>query len=105
MHGSEEMAQRLLAAVQTAVPQALEEIRTEAAALCPVSSGQLRSSLHVRMGESPSGAAGEVVADVPYATVVELGTFHQPAQPYLLPAFALVRPRISAMLHGLLTGG
>ena len=105
MHGSEELAQRLAAAVQTVVPEALEEIRAEAAALCPVSSGRLRGSLRVRMGESPSGAAGQVAADVPYAAAVELGNLHQPAQPYLLPAFAQVRPKIPAMLHRLLTGG
>lgn len=104
MHASEELARRLLDAVQAVVPDALDEICAEAVNLCPVDAGQLRSSLHVRMGESPSGAQGEVVADVPYAAFVELGTYKSAPQPYLYPAFALVRPRVAAMLHGLLSG-
>ena len=102
MHASEELALRLLDAVQAVVPAALDELRTEAVNLCPVDAGQLRDSLHVRMADSPSGAQGEVVADVPYAAFVELGTYKSAPQPYLTPAFALVRPRVAAMLQGLL---
>lgn len=105
MHGSEELAIRLIGAMNAAVPAALEEVRSEAETLCPVDDGQLRQSLHVRMGESASGAQGEVVADVPYAAFVELGTCKQAPQPYLYPAFVLVRPKVSAMLQKLLTGG
>ena len=104
MHASEELALRLLGAAQAVVPAALDELRTEAVDLCPVDAGQLRNSLHVRMEESPSGAQGEVVADVPYAAFVELGTYKSAPQPYLYPAFALMRPRVAAMLQGLLSG-
>lgn len=104
MHASEELAQRLLGAVQAVVPAALEEMHTEAVNLCPVDAGQLRDSLHVRSESGPTGAQGEVVADVPYAAFVELGTFQSAPQPYLYPAFALVRPRVTTMLQGLLSG-
>ena len=104
MHASEELARRLLNAVQAVVPAALEEIHAEAVQLCPVDAGQLRSSLHMRVAEGPSGAQGEVVADVPYAAFVELGTYKSAPQPYLYPAFALVRPKVAAMLQGLLSG-
>lgn len=103
MHGSEELAIRLEAAVEAVVPAALEQVRTEAENLCPVDAGDLKASLRVRMeGE---GTSGQVVADVPYAAYVELGTFRSAPQPFLYPAFALVRPKVPAMLKQLLTGG
>ena len=103
MHGSEELAIRLEAAVEAVVPAALEQVRTEAEALCPVDAVDLKASLQVRMeGE---GTSGQVVADVPYAAYVELGTFRSAPQPFLYPAFALVRPKVPAMLKQLLTGG
>lgn len=104
MHASEELALRLRAAVQAAVPAALDQLLIEAVNLCPVDAGQLRDSLHVRAEDSPSGAQGEVVADVPYAAFVELGTYKSAPQPYLYPAFVLVRPRVASLLQGLLSG-
>ncbi len=104
MHASEELARRLESATQALVPLALEAVRAEAAALCPVDSGALRQSLHIRMEEGAAGAQGQVVADVPYATLVELGSFARPGQPYLSPAFHLVRPGVPAMLAKLLGG-
>ena len=103
MHGSEELALRLAEAVNAVVPAALEQVYTEAVNLCPVDAGDLRASLHVRMAQSAAGAQGEVVADVPYAAYVELGTFRKAPQPYLYPAFALVRPQVPAMLQALLS--
>lgn len=102
MHASEALAHRLHGAVRAVVPEALEAVSREAKNLCPVDAGELRDSLHVRMAEGVSGAQGEVVADVPYAAFVELGTGLNAPQPYLYPAFALVRSRVAAMLKTLL---
>lgn len=103
MHGSEELATRLMEAVQAAVPAALERMLREAENLCPVDRGDLKGSLRVQLNED--GASGQVVADVPYAACVECGTFHQAPQPFLYPAFALVRPQVPAMLKQRLGSG
>jgi len=103
MHGSEELAIRLGSAVEAAVPAALERMLKEAENLCPVDKGELKASLRVRLSED--GTSGQVAADVPYAACVEMGTFHSAPQPFLYPAFALVRPQLPAMLKQLLNGG
>ncbi|MBE5801694.1 MAG: hypothetical protein E7319_05330 [Clostridiales bacterium] len=104
MHGLDDLSRRIAAAAQAATRQALEEVLTQAQALCPVDSGELRQSLHLRMSDAQTGAAGEVVADAPHASYVEMGTFLRPAQPFLQPALAQVRPRVTAMLIRQLSG-
>jgi HK97 gp10 family phage protein len=50
----------------------------------PVLTGKLRE----KISKQVDGGDVEVTADTKYATYVELGTGHGPAQPYLYPAFA-----------------
>jgi HK97 gp10 family phage protein len=63
-----------------------EKVRTEAERLAPTDTGALAASIHVEV-ESQDGHPGVVIiADVPYAAFVELGTSDTPAQPFLRPA-------------------
>lgn len=63
-----------------------EGVRERAENLAPKDTGALAASLHVE-AESSDGHPGVVViADVPYAAFVELGTIDTPAQPFLRPA-------------------
>ncbi|MBR1585725.1 MAG: hypothetical protein IJ662_09315, partial [Clostridia bacterium] len=52
-------------------------------AAAPVRTGALRQSIAARAADQGAVAA----AAAPYAAIVEMGGFHRPAQPYLLPAF------------------
>ncbi|MDO7847457.1 HK97 gp10 family phage protein [Hymenobacter sp. M29] len=70
--------------VQAAVTASLEQMETDAKALAPVDSGQLRDSIHA----NPSGRlAGSVTVGVDYAKWVELGSGRNAPQPFLYPAY------------------
>lgn len=83
----------------------------------PVDTGELRTSGHLEMSETPKGATAQVIFDAPHAAYVEFGTgvrgaasagagvetlgMHityspswpgMPAQPYLRPALDQARP-------------
>ncbi len=104
MDGLDRLAERMAQAAHTTAQEAAEEILREAQAACPVDSGTLRASLNSRVTASGGNASAEVCAGAPYAASVELGTFHQPARPYLLPAFQRVSRTAAALLAQKLNG-
>jgi HK97 gp10 family phage protein len=61
-------------------------IMDEAKDKVPVRTGNLQRSIHVENDEN----ASHVIADADYALFVELGTRHQAANPYLVPALQTV---------------
>lgn len=63
-----------------------EEVRERAENLAPTDTGALAASLHVEFEPHDGHPGVVVIADVPYAAFVELGTIDTPAQPYLRPA-------------------
>lgn len=68
-----------------------ENVRVAAEHLAPVDTGALASSIHT-VEETVNGQPGVgIVADVPYAAFVELGTSDTPAQPFLRPALQQTR--------------
>jgi len=66
-----------------AIAQAVE---TEAKSLAPVRTGKLRDSITHRLERDGDELAAIVGSPVPYASVVEMGTVHASAQPFLTPA-------------------
>jgi HK97 gp10 family phage protein len=62
-----------------------ERVRSRAAALAPVDTGRLRSSITWRI-VFRGGVAAVVSAPVHYAIYQELGTRYMRAQPFLVPA-------------------
>lgn len=87
MEAMEALKNAILNAATAAVADACTDTRQRAAALCPVESGDLKSSLTAQS----SGLSGTVSAPSPHAAYVELGTFKQRAQPFLLPALQPVK--------------
>lgn len=63
-------------------------IQVEGAAkrLCPVDTGNLRSSITWEMARDADGLVAMVGSNVEYAAAVEFGSRHAPAQPFLRPA-------------------
>lgn len=61
-------------------------VEREAKALCPVDTGRLRASIATRLERDGDSYAAVVGTNVDYAPFVELGTVHQHAQPFLVPA-------------------
>lgn len=72
------------------------DTQREARQLCPVDTGRLRASIRPRFYKE--GLAADVYTDVDYAPFVEFGTSRMGAQPFLFPAFEMVRPRYLAEL-------
>lgn len=54
--------------------------------LCPVETGDLKTSLSARSEAVAGGAEGTVTAGAAHAVYVELGTSRMAARPFLLPA-------------------
>ena len=80
-------------AVLRALTSGAELIRNPAAQKAPYKTGTLKRSIHIEKGEGMEVLIGP---DAPYGARIEFGyvgpdklgrTFHQPAQPYLRPAF------------------
>lgn len=93
--------------VNTGVREVAEEIAKDAQGRVPVASGRLRDAIHV---EDVEGVPGQyqVIAgddDVFYGHLVEYGTTHTPARPFLIPAGenkrASLVTRVAARLRGL----
>lgn len=63
-----------------------EKVASEAERIAPKDTGALASSIHVDLEFSDGHPGAVIVADVPYAAFVELGTYDTPAQPFLRPA-------------------
>lgn len=102
MDGLDRLAKRMAQAALETAQEAAEEILCEAQAACPVDSGTLRASLTSRVSGSGGIYQAEISAGAPYAASVELGTFHQPARPFLLPAFQRVgRMAAAGLMHKL----
>jgi hypothetical protein len=74
-----------------------------ARARVPVKSGRLRGSIAVH----PSGGGFDVVADLPYAAAIELGSSRNRghAQPYLAPALADAYGAFAAVARDVAAGG
>lgn len=77
--------ERLAARAQDGMHDGLNALCEEARALCPRDTGELQASIHVRM----TADCGEVAANAPHAVLLELGTAHSAAQPFLYPAMQL----------------
>lgn len=67
-----------------------QEIRNEAVQMAPVDSGRLRQSISVQQQDADTWRTG---TNVEYSTMVEFGTRHQKAQPFMRPAVEKVRKR------------
>lgn len=59
--------------------------------LCPVDTGNLRSSITWELGSDGQGLYADIGTNVEYAGYVEFGTRFMAAQPYLVPALAAAR--------------
>lgn len=86
---------QVIAAVEGAKPKALRGaaliVQGTAQALCPVDTGNLRSSISHGLAGSDDAWVG---TNVEYAGYVEYGTRKMAAQPYLRPAVDTNRPNI-----------
>lgn len=90
------------AAIDRGARNAALAIADLAEQLAPVDTGALRESIRVEEGSRP--ASYEIVAGMPYAIFVELGTQKAPAQPFLTPALHRIDPLvyIAAEVRGLI---
>lgn len=84
---SKEVADRLL--------EAAFEIESRAKDLAPVDTGRLRASITTTRIEG----GAKVYTDVVYGPFVEFGTSRTPAQPYMQPAIAAVKLKLSPILR------
>ena len=79
------------------------DILARSRAIVPVDTGYLKGSANV---VSPEAHVWAVTYHAHYAKFQELGTRNSPAQPFLRPAFDLVKPEIKAAWTQVLrTGG
>lgn len=109
-------------AIRFAVSQATALVEGAARAGCPVKTGELRNSIHMRIEESERRVVGIVYTSMEYAPFVEFGTgvrgdgsypyekranltlFYDPewpgqvAQPFLVPALLSNRNRINKLI-------
>jgi HK97 gp10 family phage protein len=70
-------------ATANAYARAAYDMEREAKRICPVDTGALRASIHLR--ETKKGKI-QIVAGKNYAHYVEFGTYRQRPQPYIRPA-------------------
>ena len=89
-----ELSRQGQAAAATWNAKIAEDAATIARQLVPVDSGDLRESIAVEL-DRRTGAASVTAGneEVDYAAFVELGTAHNPPQPYLRPAAELAAKR------------
>lgn len=66
-------------------------IETAAKRLCPVDTGNLRSSITHVLGRDGAGLYCDIGSDVEYARYIEFGTWKMAAQPFLVPAIRAAR--------------
>jgi len=89
--------------------EGLRETVSRAKFLAPVDTGQLRDSITSEVERRGDEIHGKVAARTGYATYVELGTRHQPAQPYLYPAAKetedAVKDKVAGAVNNTLRGG
>lgn len=65
------------------------KVQNEARKLAPVDTGRLRSSIMMTPGEDAKGPFVDIGTNVVYAPMVEFGTAHSAAQPFMRPALLL----------------
>lgn len=68
-------------------------VESQAQALAPVDTGNLKNSMNHSFNESGNLLQGEVSNSADYAAHVEFGTVKMEAQPYLFPAWESERPK------------
>jgi HK97 gp10 family phage protein len=71
-----------------------EDVKTLAKQLVPVRTGFLRSSIYAKISEW----VAEIGAEATYALLVEFGTSHMRAQPYLYPSIQEHLPRLEQII-------
>lgn len=93
-----EIAASLPKRVDRAVKEAAEEVANQARLRAPVRSGALKAAINVqREGRGRySVVAGD--GDVFYGHLVEYGTSHSAAQPFLIPALEVSKPRVDFLI-------
>lgn len=69
------------------IEQTAFRIERDAKMIVPILSGDLRKSLGTNVKKSRTSITTETGTDVVYSRAVELGSWNQRAQPYLIPAF------------------
>ncbi len=69
-----------------------DKIIAEAKRICPIDTGQLRSSIQI-YDENTAKATVQLAANTSYAAFVEWGTSRMKAQPYMRPAVQKFSPR------------
>lgn len=82
-------------AARKALLQTAQDITDVAKQLCPVDTGNLKSSIGALPVSSERVLVGTAVL---YGKFVEYGTSRSPAQPFLTPAFAQARPTFEKRL-------
>jgi HK97 gp10 family phage protein len=89
--------------IDTGIKRAADQIALDAKARVPVNTGALRDAIHVERVDVGQYAvvAGDGRA-VFYGHMVENGTIHQPARPFLTPAYEAQRPNIDALVKAAL---
>ena len=91
-----EIAEAIKSRLPAALLDGAEAVADTARGMCPVRTGQLRSSIST----SSSGESAQVFADADYAIFVELGTYKMAAQPFLVPALSAAESSVSATILG-----
>lgn len=81
-----EQLERLRKKAISGVTVAIALVKQTAVNLCPVLTGNLRSSISHEVIEEQESVIGKVGTGVEYAPYVEFGTKNMSAQPYLRPA-------------------
>lgn len=94
-----EILEKAGAEVKRMLDKAALDTESRAKDICPVDTGRLRSSIAI---SSPTEFTRDVgPRGVEYAVDVEMGTNRSRAQPYMRPAYELIRPGLEAALEQL----
>lgn len=92
-----QIAAQLEARTLAAVQAGADLVESDAKGRVPVASGDLRNSIHTeRQGDDVAVVAGD--SRVFYGHLVEFGTSHTPARPFLIPALESKREEIVTMV-------
>jgi HK97 gp10 family phage protein len=94
-----EAAKKLKAGIRAIIRNATFAVEGHAKVATPVDTGNLKNSINSTI--EADGERGIVATGVEYAAYVEYGTSRMAAQPYLLPAYNKVLPKVKAELDQL----
>lgn len=95
-----EIEEKVTAAAKAAVDETTRATAEQAQQRVPVLTGQLRNSIRAEPASTGPLITGRVVAGMPYALFVELGTSRSPAQPYLRPSADAENTKLSGRIKG-----